>query len=87
MPGYAKTDPVSGVDRYAQNNRITMVRWTLADGTSFVQRLDPDPSSRELQLLRVPRTTTDTVQLEILAVERGSRNTTAISEVALFAAK
>lgn len=86
VPGYAKTDPASGVDRYAENNRITRVRWTLADGVSVVQRLDPDPSSRDVQVLRVPRVVTDTVTLEILAVKRGPRNTTAISEVAVLAA-
>jgi hypothetical protein len=86
IPGYAKTDPESGVDRYAENNRITRVRWTFADGVSVVQRLDPDPSSRAVQLLRVPRVVTDTVTLEILAVKRGPRNTTAISEVAVLAA-
>jgi hypothetical protein len=86
IPGYAKTDPESGVDRYAENNRITRVRWTFADGVSVVQRLDPDPSSRDVQVLRVPRVVTDTVTLEILAVKRGPRNTTAISEVAVMAA-
>jgi hypothetical protein len=86
IPGYAKTDPASGADRYAENNRITRVRWTLADGVGVVQRLDPDPSSRAVQGLRVPRTTTDTVVLEILAVQRGSRNATAISTIALGAA-
>jgi hypothetical protein len=86
IPGYAKTDPASGVDRYAENNRITRVRWTLADGVTVVQRLDPDPTSRAMQLLRVPRTTTDTLTLEILEAARGQRNTTAISEIATFAA-
>ena len=86
IPGYAKTDPESGVDRYAENNRITRVRWTFADGVSVVQRLDADPSSRAVQVLRVPRVVTDTVTLEILAVKRGPRNTTAISEVAVLAA-
>jgi hypothetical protein len=86
VPGYAKTDPESGVDRYAENNRITRVRWTFGDGDSFVQRLDPDPSLREMQALRIPPTTADTVTLEILSVKRGPRNTTAISEVELAAA-
>jgi hypothetical protein len=86
LPGYAKTDPESGVDRYAENNRVTRVRWTLGDGVTVVQRLDPDPSSRMVQSVRVPRTTTDTISLEILAVKRGPRNTTAISEVSLAAA-
>ena len=87
VPGYAKTDPESGVDRYAENNRITKVRWTLGDGVRVVQRMDPDPSSREMQLLRVPRTSTDTLRLEVLAVEKGPRNTTAISEISLSAAR
>ena len=86
VPGYAKTDPVSGADRYAENNRITRVRWTLADGVSFVQRLDPDPSSRAVQLLRVPPTDTDTIMLEILGVKRGPRNTTAISQIVVRSA-
>ena len=87
VPGYAKTDPASGVDRYAENNRITKVRWTLDDGVQVIQRLDPDPSSRAMQVLRVPRTTTDTVVLEILAVQRGQRATTAISTIGLWAAR
>jgi hypothetical protein len=86
VPGYAKTDPASGADRYAENNRITRVRWTLGDGTTVVQRLDPDPSSRAPQLIRVPRTSTDTITLEILAVQRGPRDTTAISELTVAAA-
>ena len=81
VPGYAKSDPASGADRYAENNRITRVRWTFGDGVSVVQRLDPDPSSRAVQRLRVPPAETDTITLEILAVQRGARNTTAISEV------
>lgn len=86
IPGYAKTDPESGADRYAENNRITRVRWTFGD-VSVVQRLDPDPSSRALQLLRVPRTEADTITLEILAVKRGPRNTTAISGIEISAAR
>ena len=86
VPGYAKTDPESGVDRYAENNRISRVRWTLGDGESVVQRLDTGHASRAVQLLRVPRTTTDTITLEILAVDRGPRNTTAISDIRVLAA-
>jgi hypothetical protein len=87
VPGYAKTDPESGVDRYAENNRITKVRWTLDDGVTVVQRLDPDPSRRTVQRLRVPRTTTDTITLEILAVKRAARNTTAISQIDVAVAR
>jgi len=87
IPGYAKTDPKSDADRYAENNRITKVRWTLADGTVVVQNLDPSPDNRDVQLLRVPRTATGTVTLEILAVDRGARNTTAISELEVYQAQ
>lgn len=87
IPGYAKTDPESGVDRYAENNRITRVRWTIGDDVTVVQRLDADPSSRAVQLVRVPRTDADTITLEILAVKRGPRNTTAISEIQVAAAR
>jgi hypothetical protein len=81
IPGYAKTDPKNGADRYAENNRITKVRWTFSDGTVVLQKLDPSPDNRAVQLIRVPKTATGTVTLEILAVDRGNRNTTAISEL------
>ena len=82
IPGYAKTDPASKADRYAENNRVTRVRWTIGD-TVVVQQLKDAPQDRSLRLLRVPRSTTDSVGLEILAVAKGARNTTAISEVEL----
>lgn len=80
VPGYAKTDPVTAVDRYAQDNRVTKVRWTIGD-RSIVQRLSPDPSDRTLRLLRVPLTRADHVRLTILSTARGSLDITAISEV------
>jgi hypothetical protein len=86
IPGYAKTDAKSGVDRYAENNRITRVRWTLADGVTVEQELDPSPTDRSVQRIRVPRTETGSITLEVLSVERGPRNTVAISEVEVAAA-
>ena len=80
IPGYAKTDPRSKADRYAENNRVTRVRWTIGD-TVVVQQLKDTPDDRSLRLLRVPRTTADSVGLEILDIAKGSRNTTAISEI------
>jgi hypothetical protein len=82
--GYAKTDPTSGADRFTENNRITQVRWTFDDGSSVVQELDP--SQRTVQFLRIPVTGTTTVVLEVLAVESGSRDRTAISELSVAAA-
>ena len=82
IPGYAKTDEQSKADRFAENNRITRVRWTIGD-TEVEQRMSGSAPARNLQLVRVPRTTADTVELEILAVKKGPRNTTAISEIHL----
>jgi hypothetical protein len=82
VPGYAKTDERDRSDRYAENNRITRVRWTIG-GTVVEQTMTPDPKDRSMRLLRVPRTTVRSVTLEILALEQGPRNTTAISEVRL----
>ncbi len=66
MPGYAKTDPANGVDRYAENNRITRVRWRFDDGTTFVQRMSANPGDRSMRTMRIPVTQTSRVVLEIL---------------------
>ncbi len=34
IPGYAKTDPVGKVDRFAQNYTVTRVRWSFTGGSS-----------------------------------------------------
>ena len=81
VPGYAKTDPDSGVDRYAENNRITRVRWSFSDGSSVTQRLDGSPDLRDLQTIRIPTATTDQLVIEILSSTPGPRNTVAISDV------
>jgi hypothetical protein len=81
VPGYAKTDPVSGANRYAENNRITAVRWTLGGGRTVVQHLGGSAADRSLRTIRVPETRTDTITLQVLAVREGPRNTTCISEV------
>jgi hypothetical protein len=83
VPGYAKTDPASGEDRYAQNNRITRVRWHFDDGSSYVQRMRGNPGDRSLRTFRVPETVTSWVELEILASAAGPRDTVAISELAV----
>jgi hypothetical protein len=82
IPGYAKTDEASGADRYAENNRVTRVRWTIGEAV-IDQKLNGSSDDRSLRLLRVPRTGTDRVEVEILDVRKGPRNTTAISEIHL----
>jgi hypothetical protein len=81
VPGYAKTDARSGVDRYAENDRLTRVRWVFDDGTSVEQALDPSPSNRALQSIRIPPTKATRVVVELLDVVRGPRNTIAVSEL------
>jgi hypothetical protein len=81
VPGYAKTDPVSGVDRYAENNRITRVRWRFDDGSTYVQRMRGGPGDRRMRTMRVPETATGSVVIEILRSQPGPRNTVAISEI------
>ena len=85
VPGYAKTDPRSGVDRYAENNRITKVRWLFSDGSSVTQRLDGSADMRDLQTVRIPKVVTDQVVIEILSSTRGPRNTVAISDARIGA--
>ncbi|HSE09215.1 MAG TPA: hypothetical protein VLB29_11175 [Nocardioidaceae bacterium] len=81
VPGYAKTDPVSGADRYAENNRITKVRWRFDDGTTFVQRMKGSAADRSMRTIRIPETSTTTLVIEILRSKPGPRNTVAISEI------
>ena len=66
IPGYAKTDPATGDDRYAENNRVTRVRWTIGD-TVVDQKMDGSSNDRSVHLLRVPKTEADEVELKILA--------------------
>jgi hypothetical protein len=44
IPGYAKTDPVSGKDRFWENRRIRAVRWHFSDGTVIRQRFQDRPT-------------------------------------------
>ncbi|MEP6526757.1 MAG: hypothetical protein ABJA86_06295 [Nocardioidaceae bacterium] len=86
IPGYAKTDPYDHIDRYAENRRISKVRWTFGGGNWIEQTLSTDPKSRRLQTLRIPKVTSDRVTLEILDSVPGSRDTVAISAVELATA-
>ena len=81
VPGYAKTDAADGTDRYAENRRITAVRWRFDDGTTVEQELDPDPTLRDLQIVRVPPRATQRIALEIVSSSDGARDTVAVSDV------
>ncbi len=85
IPGYAKRDPADGEDRYPQNRRMALARWTFDDGTSVTQRLDIDPSNRTFQAMAVPGVTTRSVVLTILRTSApGSRDFAAISELGVY---
>ena len=81
VPGYAKTDPRNGADRYAENNRITVVRWTFPNGDTIEQELDGSPDNREMQTIRIDPVLANEVVLEVLSSDPGRRNTIAVSEV------
>jgi hypothetical protein len=81
VPGYAKTDPRSGVNRYAENNRLTRVRWVFDNGTAVEQTFDPSVKNRSIQSIRIPVTKSSRVVVEILDAQRGPRNTVAVSEL------
>jgi hypothetical protein len=86
VPGYAKTDPTDGTDRYAENRRLTAVRWRFDDDTTVEQQLDPDPKSRDLQTLRIPVATTQRLAMEIVSSSDGDRDTVAVSDLRVSAA-
>ncbi|MGN6574691.1 MAG: discoidin domain-containing protein [Nocardioides sp.] len=86
VPGYAKTDPRNGTDRYAENNRLTKVRWTFPDGTSVVQKLDGSADNRDMQTQAIPLVEANVVTLEVLSSTKGKRNTIAVSEIRIGAA-
>ena len=81
--GYAKTDPATGVDRYAQGRRITRVTW-LVDGREVPQELVD--GVRELQVVDVGPVVVGQVQLRIDATTGpgdAAFDRTAISEVTI----
>jgi len=52
IPGYAKVDPCTGNDRFAELRRIQRVRWTFSNGTSIEQLLDAE--NRAMQFAVIP---------------------------------
>lgn len=87
VPGYAKTDPFSGADRYAQNRRIASVRWTFDDGSWVEQSFDTGRKNRSLQTMRIPPVRTGSIRLTIEDTVDASRNTVAVSTVRLARAR
>ena len=85
IPGYAKTDPTSGVDRYAENNRITGCAGTSATESPWSSGSTRTRPARDAAAAGSPHDHRP-VTLEILAVKRGPRSATAISQIAISSA-
>ncbi len=85
IPGYAKTDPHDGTDRYAQNRRISAVRYTFDDGSTFDQTFDTSAFSRSAQSRSLPGVSTKNVTITILGSvpgeTTGGQHMVAISEI------
>lgn len=52
IPGYAKTDPADGTDRYQQGRRLSGIKYDLG-GRNVDQQLDSAPTNREPQTVAV----------------------------------
>jgi len=83
VPGYAKTDPYSGADRYAENRRISRVRWSFGGGAWVEQTFRTGRFDRAMQTMRIPPVRTRRVTVTIEDSVPGSRNTVAVSTVNL----
>ncbi|WP_137874886.1 hypothetical protein [Rhodococcus sp. Q] len=59
-PGHDKTDP-DGSDRFAQNRKVTRVKWTFDDGTTVEQQLEPRRGIQTTPVDHRARTATLTV--------------------------
>lgn len=81
--GYAKEDPATGTDRYAQTRRITRVSWTVGKRRLTQELRDGD---RGAQTVSFPATQAETITLRIDAVTKPGDpafDRTAISEAVL----
>ncbi|MGH3811486.1 MAG: NADase-type glycan-binding domain-containing protein [Pseudonocardiaceae bacterium] len=90
MPGYAKTDPSDGTDRYAQNRRISAVSYTFDDGSTVTQSLGTGALDRSTQTVSLPNVSTSHMTITILSSVRGEAtggqepfDKVAISEIAV----
>lgn len=83
IPGYAKTDPYSGADRYAENRRISRVRWSFDGGAWVEQTFRTGRFDRQMQTMRIPPVRTHRVTVTIEDSVPGPRNTVAVSTVNL----
>jgi len=82
VPGYAKTDPTTGVDRFGQNRRIVTVSWTTDVGATATQVLADSPTMQTVSTASSLSVATRYLRLTIGGVTAdGGRDYTAISEI------
>jgi hypothetical protein len=67
IPGYAKTDPTDGTDRYRQGRRLSEVTYTMDDGHTVDHKLDPATGNRVLQVQDAGATETRRVIVTIVS--------------------
>jgi hypothetical protein len=80
IPGYAKQDPKTGVDRFMQNRRVATVTWSSDDGKTVSQAFVNSPSMQTVQMPSVTRY----LRVTIGAVtSHDGRDFTAISEIGI----
>ena len=72
VPGFAKTDPYDGTDRYVQGRKISSARFVFDDGTYVEAGFDAWSASRAMQVVRFPPTRTGHVEMVVLASVPGA---------------
>lgn len=83
VPGYAKTDPVDGTDRFAENRTVTAVVWHFDDGTTQRQAISaPSRAMATMQLPTAAKTTRVVLEIAGTGNDTAIRDFTAISDVA-----
>lgn len=72
VPGFAKTDPYDGTDRYVQGRKVSSARFVF-DGGDYVEcAFDTSSTARAMQMVRFPPTTTGHVEMIVLASVPGT---------------
>lgn len=72
VPGFAKTDPYDGTDRYVQGRKIAGARFVFDDRTYVDHTFDTVSTSRAMQVLRFTPVTTAHVEMVVLASVPGT---------------
>ncbi|MBI3648012.1 MAG: protein kinase [Actinobacteria bacterium] len=81
IPGYAKTDPQTGANRFLQDRIITSVRYQISGFPPVTQTFRPVPVPQFVEL----RATTSLITVKILGTSKpGGLDYTAISEIYVY---